>query len=119
MRTGCLWRGTFVSDDGRVLRADVGISNGDRVRAGRRVPALDVGDQVVYPKNDLGALTSNVFFGALVFVVSLVTLFIWAFLMLNRVRRRRRGTPAGDWRSGSSPTKRNSRVAPHEPDVQL
>ena len=99
---GCFWKGTFVSDDGWTLRTDVGLSNGDGVtHTGQRVRALDVDDQVVYPKDNFAALSSNVFFGAIFFLVSLATLFIWTFLMLNRVLRRRRRTPTHDWRSGS------------------
>lgn len=99
---GCFWKGTFVSDDGWTVHADVGLSNGDGVtHAGQRVRALDVDDQVVYPKDSFGALSSNVFFIAIFFVVSLATLLIWTFVMVNRVLRRRRRTPTNDWRSGS------------------
>ncbi|MEV0401215.1 hypothetical protein [Actinoallomurus sp. NPDC050550] len=103
-KSGCSWEGTFVSDDGWTLRTDVGLSDGDGVsHVGQQVRALDISDQVVYPENNFAALSADLFFEAILLVMSLATLFVWTILMLNRLRRRRRRTPTHDWRSGSFP----------------
>jgi len=102
VKHGCSWMGTFVPDDGWPVYTDIGLSNGEGVtHAGQRVRALDVDDQVVYPKDNFAGLSSNVFFLAIFFVVSLATLLIWTLVMVNRVLRRCRRTPTSDWRSGS------------------
>jgi hypothetical protein len=82
----CVWRGTFVSDDGLLVRSDVGIGTGGGVdRVGQTVPAIDTGDRVsVYPPD--GGL--DWVWTALFLVGLLVTVGFWLRGVVRAVQDR-------------------------------
>jgi hypothetical protein len=96
-KSGCFWKGTFVSDTGRTLRTDVGLASGDNVtHVGQQVEALDTGDRVnVYPAGGGWDWLYTMIF----FVLSLTTLCIWTLIASIRVLRRLRAAPVRDRRS--------------------
>jgi hypothetical protein len=100
-KQGCSWTGTFVSDDGWTVLTDVGLADGHReTHVGQRIRAVDTGgDTVVYPAGG----GSDWLDDTVAIAASICTLVVWTVVMLTRILRRRRKTPAADWRSGSFP----------------
>lgn len=87
-KSGCFWKGRFVSDTGRILRTDVGLASGGKVtHVGQQVGALDTGDRVdVFPVGGgWDWLLTTLFF-----VASLAALSIWTLIVPIRALRRRR-----------------------------
>lgn len=77
-KTGCFWTGTFVSDNGQILRADVGFDS-KIANVGQQIPARDTGDRVdVYPMGG----GWDWLWTTILLVVSLAALALWILVWL-------------------------------------
>jgi hypothetical protein len=83
----CTFQGDFVSDDGSLIRRDVGVAPGGELsRVGDRVPAEDTGHPyIVYPQ----AGSWDWLLVAVLGTVSVLTLAAWAWSVMRAIRRRR------------------------------